>query len=59
MSQTKVDDIISKIRFEGWQAIDGRKREVRKALRRTLGKYQLHKDEEFYKKAYGRVREYD
>jgi type I restriction enzyme, R subunit len=53
-----IDDIVRKIRFEGWQATDGGKREVRKALRRTLAKYQLHKDEELFEKAYGYVREY-
>jgi type I restriction enzyme, R subunit len=53
-----VDDIVRKIRFEGWQATDGGKREVRKALRRTLAKYQLHKDEELFEKAYGYVKEY-
>lgn len=53
-----VDDIVRKIRFEGWQATDGGKREVRKALRRTLAKYKLHKDEELFEKAYGYVQEY-
>jgi type I restriction enzyme, R subunit len=53
-----IDDIVRKIRFEGWQATDGGKREVRKALRRTLAKYQLHKDEELFEKAYGYVKEY-
>jgi hypothetical protein len=47
-----------KIRFEGWQATEGGKREVRKALRRTLAKYKLHKDEELFEKAYGYVKEY-
>ncbi|MEO7839168.1 MAG: HsdR family type I site-specific deoxyribonuclease [Anaerolineales bacterium] len=53
-----IDDIVRKIRFEGWQATDGGKREVRRALRRTLAKYKLHKDEELFEKAYGYVREY-
>jgi type I restriction enzyme, R subunit len=53
-----IDDIVRKIRFEGWQATEGGKREVRKALRRTLAKYKLHKDEELFEKAYGYVREY-
>jgi hypothetical protein len=47
-----------KIRLDGWQATDAGKREVRRALRRTLAKYKLHKDEELFEKAYGYVREY-
>ncbi|HLO28295.1 MAG TPA: HsdR family type I site-specific deoxyribonuclease [Anaerolineales bacterium] len=53
-----IDDIVRKIRFEGWQATDGGKREVRKALRRTLFKYKLHADTELFEKAYGYVKEY-
>ncbi len=53
-----IDDIVRKIRFEGWQATEGGKREVRKALRRTLAKYKLHKDEELFEKTVGYVREY-
>ncbi len=53
-----IDDIVRKIRFEGWQATDAGKREVRRALRRTLAKYKLHKDEELFEKAYGYVKEY-
>lgn len=53
-----IDDIVRKIRFEGWQATEGGKREVRKALRRTLAKYKLHKDEELFEKAYGYIKEY-
>jgi type I restriction enzyme, R subunit len=53
-----IDDIVRKIRFEGWQATDGGKREVRRALRRTLAKYQLHHESELFEKAYGYVKEY-
>lgn len=53
-----IDDIVRKIRFEGWQATEGGKREVRKALRRTLAKYKLHSDTELFEKAYGYVKEY-
>jgi type I restriction enzyme R subunit len=53
-----IDDIVRKIRFEGWQATDAGKREVRKALRRTLFKYHLHADTELFEKAYGYVKEY-
>ena len=53
-----IDDIVRKIRFDGWQVTEGGKREVWKALRRTLAKYKLHKDEELFEKAYGYVKEY-
>lgn len=43
-----LERIARKSRFEGWQATEGGKREVRKALRRTLAKYKLHKDEELF-----------
>lgn len=53
-----IDDIVRVVRFDGWQATDGGKRDVRKALRRTLAKYKLHKDEGLFEKAYGYVKEY-
>ncbi|MBN2149269.1 MAG: type I restriction endonuclease subunit R, partial [Anaerolineales bacterium] len=53
-----IDDIVRKIRFPEWQATYAGEREVRKALRRTLVKYDLHKDGELFDKAYGYVREY-
>jgi type I restriction enzyme R subunit len=53
-----IDDIVRKIRFPEWQDTDAGKREVRKALRRTLFKYKLHTDGELFEKAYGYVREY-
>jgi type I restriction enzyme R subunit len=53
-----IDDIVRVVRFDGWQATDGGTRDVRKALRRTLAKYKLHKDEELFEKAYGYVKEY-
>jgi type I restriction enzyme R subunit len=53
-----IDDIVRKVRFDGWQATAAGEREVRKALRRTLFKYKLHADAELFEKAYGYVREY-
>jgi type I restriction enzyme R subunit len=48
------------IKDNDWQTVkhEACKREVRKALRRTLAKYKLHKDEELFEKAYGYVKEY-
>ena len=34
------------------------KREVQKSLRKTLLKYQLHKEEELFEKAYSYIKEY-
>lgn len=53
-----IDDIVRKVRFPEWQVTDAGKREVRKALRRTLYKYKLHTDTELFEKAYGYVQEY-
>jgi type I restriction enzyme, R subunit len=49
----RVERTVRKICFEGWQATEGGKREVCKALRRTLAKYKLHKDKELFEKALG------
>ncbi|CAK0755775.1 type I restriction enzyme, R subunit [Gammaproteobacteria bacterium] len=53
-----IDDIVRQIRFPDWQSTESGKREVRKALRRTLAKYKLHTDTELFEKAYGYVKEY-
>jgi type I restriction enzyme R subunit len=51
MVERIVDDIVRQIRFPDWQSTEGRKREVRKALRRTLAKYKLYTDTELFEKA--------
>ena len=53
-----IDDIVQKIRFPGWQHTISVEREVKKALRRTLLKYKLHRDEELFSKAYDYLRQY-
>ncbi|MBF6333303.1 type I restriction endonuclease subunit R [Nocardia transvalensis] len=53
-----IDDIVQKIRFPGWQHTISGEREVKKALRRTLLKYKLHRDEELFNKAYDYLRQY-
>ena len=53
-----LDEIVRLVRFPGWQSTGAGEREVKQALRRTLLKYQLHKDQELFDKAYGYVREY-
>ncbi len=53
-----IDNIVKVVRFPGWQTTQAGEREVQKSLRKTLLKYQLHKDQELFERAYGYVREY-
>lgn len=53
-----IDEIVRNVRFPGWQQTSAGEREVKKALRKTLLKYQLHQDESLFEKAYGYVRQY-
>ena len=58
MVERVVADIDGLVRFPGWQQTHAGEREVKKALRKTLFKYQLHKDEELFEKAYGYIKQY-
>jgi hypothetical protein len=42
----------------GWQQTGEGEREVKRALRRSLFKYQLHQDLELFERAYGYIRQY-
>lgn len=53
-----IDAIVKTVRFDGWKTTSAGEREVQQALRRTLLKYQLHRDQELFDKAYGYIREY-
>ncbi len=53
-----IDEIVRIVRFSGWQSTRQGEREVKQALRRTLAKYQLHREEELFNKAYGYIAEY-
>lgn len=53
-----IDEIVRLVRFPGWQQTAAGEREVKKALRKTLLKYQLHQDNALFEKAYGYVRQY-
>jgi type I restriction enzyme, R subunit len=53
-----IDEIVRLVRFPGWQTTAAGEREVKKALRKSLLKYQLHQDGELFERAYGYVREY-
>jgi type I restriction enzyme, R subunit len=53
-----IDEIVRVVRFDGWQHTSAGEREVQRALRRTLLKYRLHRDQEIFEKAYGYIRQY-
>lgn len=53
-----IDEIVRTVRFPGWQQTIAGEREVKQALRRVLLKYQLHKEQELFDKAYGYIKEY-
>jgi type I restriction enzyme R subunit len=53
-----IDEIVRLVRFPGWQQTAAGEREVKKALRKSLLKYQLHHDTELFEQAYGYVRQY-
>ncbi len=53
-----IDEIVRLVRFDGWQNTIPGEREVQKSLRRTLLKYQLHKEEDLFHKSYAYIKEY-
>jgi type I restriction enzyme, R subunit len=53
-----IDEIVKIVRFPGWQTSISGEREVQKSLRKTLLKYQLHKEEDLFEKAYQYIKEY-
>ena len=53
-----IDAIVRVVSFPGWQKSAQGTREVQKSLRKTLLKYQLHKDQVLFERAYGYIEEY-
>jgi type I restriction enzyme R subunit len=53
-----IDEIVRLVRFPGWQQRAVGEWEVKKALRRSLLKYQLHQDGDLFERAYGYIRQY-
>lgn len=53
-----IDEIVRLVRFPGWQQTAAGEREVKKALRKSLLKYQLHQDTDLFERAYGYIRQY-
>lgn len=55
---TDIDAIVRIVRFPGWQKTSSGEREVQKSLRKALLKYQLHKDQVLFDRAYGYIKAY-
>jgi type I restriction enzyme, R subunit len=55
---TDIDSIVRIVRFPGWQKTNSGEREVQQSLRKALLKYQLHKDQALFERAYGYIKEY-
>ncbi len=53
-----IDAIVKVVRFPGWQKSNSGEREVQKSLRKALLKYQLHKDQALFERAYAYIKEY-
>jgi type I restriction enzyme R subunit len=53
-----IDEIVRIVRFLGWQQTIAGERDVQKALRRVLLKYQLHREQELFDRAYAYIKEY-
>jgi len=51
-----IDDHVKVTRFDGWQWTRTGEREIQKALRKTLLKYKLHKEQDLFDKAYEYIR---
>ena len=54
----KIDEIVKRIRFEGWQHTIAGKREVKQEITRILLQYNLHKDMELFSKIYGYIKQH-
>ena len=52
-----IDEIVRHVRFDGWQGTHAGEREIKKVLRKTLFKYQLHQDTDLFGRAYGYIKE--
>ena len=53
-----IDEIVKKVRFPDWQHTSQGERLVQKELRKVLLKYQLHRDQDLFDKAYAYLRQY-
>jgi type I restriction enzyme R subunit len=53
-----IDEIVNVVRFDGWQDSTTGQKEVQKALRKSLLKYKLHKDNDLFARAYAYIEQY-
>lgn len=53
-----IDAVVRAVRFDGWQQSNPGERDVKKALRGALRKYQLQSDQELFDRAYEYIRQY-
>ncbi len=53
-----IDDIVRVVSFPGWQQSSAGEREVQQALRKSLLKYKLHKEQALFDRAYAYIKEY-
>ena len=53
-----IDQVVKVTRFDGWQWTKTGERDIQLALRRTLLKYKLHKEQDLFDKAFGYIREH-
>ncbi|MGE9268430.1 MAG: type I restriction endonuclease subunit R, partial [Verrucomicrobiales bacterium] len=53
-----IDQIVKAVRYEGWQDSVAGQKEVQKALRKSLLKYKLHKDQTLFERAYAYIEQY-
>jgi type I restriction enzyme R subunit len=51
-------EIVKAIRFPEWKQSIAMEREIQKTLRQTLKKYNLHTDQELFRKAYAYIKQY-
>lgn len=53
-----IDALVRIVSFPGWQQTSKGEREVQQALRKSLLKYKLHKDQVLFDRAYAYIKEY-
>jgi len=53
-----IDDIVNKIRFEGWQFTIAGERQIKQEITRVLLKQKLHREKELFEKAYDYIKQH-
>ncbi|QYZ78228.1 hypothetical protein E2N92_01680 [Methanofollis formosanus] len=53
-----IDAVVRAVRFESWQQSNPGERDVKRALRGALRKYQLQNDQDLFDRAYEYIRRY-